>query len=359
VRLMQVDRGFEIERISSVRLNLPAARYANLQQRTEFFRALIEQARAIPGVTYAAVSNMLPLTGEGNNNIVTVEGDTAPVTSRPISDRRLVSEDYFKVMGIPLLSGRIFAPPDNQRMVAVLSAITAARLYPGQDPLGKKLHFGDEHAPLVEVIGIGGDVRGGGLQKDPALTTYLPYWQRDQRDMSLAIRSTVEPSSLANTVRAGIRSLDRDLPVPQVKTMREIVSASVALRQFQLTMVLVFAAIALMLASLGIYGVVSYSVAQRRNELGIRMALGATASELRALVLRQGLPPVAIGLAAGLAGALALGRILQDLLFGVKVADPLTMGIVAATLMAVACVACYVPALRATRTDPLTALRYE
>jgi len=177
--------------------------------------------------------------------------------------------------------------------------------------------------------------------------------------MSLIVRTSMDPSAVAGAVRAEIRRLDPEMPVPQFRSMDEIVSASVAQRRFQLTLVLLFAAIALGLASLGIYGVVSYSVAQRRGELGIRMALGATGPDLRALVLRQGLAPVVIGLAAGLAGALALGRVLSGLLFGISSTDPLTVAVVAAVLLAVGAAACYLPALRATRSDPLVALRYE
>jgi ABC-type antimicrobial peptide transport system permease subunit len=209
------------------------------------------------------------------------------------------------------------------------------------------------------VIGVAGDVSAGSLQKQPNPTVYVPYWQRGQRQWSLTVRTPMDPTSIAGAMRAEIRRLDPELPLPRFRSMDEIVSASVAQRRFQLTLVLLFAAIALGLASLGIYGVVSYSVAQRRGELGIRMALGATGSDLRGLVLRQGLAPVVIGLAAGLAGALALGRVLSGLLFGVSSTDPLTMSVVAAVLLSVGAAACYVPALRATQSDPLVALRYE
>lgn len=191
------------------------------------------------------------------------------------------------------------------------------------------------------------------------MTVYLPYWQRNQSSYSLAIRTAMAPEQMAGAIRAELRKLDPEMPVPAFRTMREIVSASVAQRQFQLTLVLLFAGIALVLASLGIYGVVSYSVEQRREEMGIRMALGATASGLRAMVLRQGLMPVAVGLAVGIAGVVAIGRVLQGLLFGVSATDPLTISIVAAVLLVVSAAACYIPAMRVTRADPLVALRYE
>jgi putative ABC transport system permease protein len=191
------------------------------------------------------------------------------------------------------------------------------------------------------------------------MVVYIAYWQRNQSAYSLAIRTTMEPAQISSAVRGEIRRVDSQMPVPAFRTMRQIVSASVAQRQFQLTLVLLFAAIGLVLASLGIYGVVSYSVEQRRGEMGIRMALGATASGLRAMVLRQGLTPVATGLALGIAGSIAVGRILEGLLFGVSASDPLTIASVAAVLLTVGAAACYVPAARVTRADPLNALRYE
>jgi predicted permease len=358
VHLMQVDRGFEVERITTVDLNLPATRYPGTPQRAEFYRKVLEQTRAIPGVAFAALSNVLPLTGEGNNNMISQEGTTAPLLSRPLADRRLISEDYFRALGIPLVQGSFFDRGDK-RLAAIVSADTAARAWPGQNPLGKRFHMGDADQPLIEVIGVVADIRSSGLQKAPPMTAYLPYWQRDQRDMSLVVRTAMDPAAVAGAVRSAIRQLDSELPVPQFRTMREIVAASVAQRRFQLNMVMAFAAIGLVLASLGIYGVVSYSVEQRRGEMGIRMALGASAGSLRTLVLRQGLAPVAIGLVAGIAASLALGQVLRGLLFGIRLTDPLTLAGVAAVLLAVASLACYVPALRVTRADPLNALRYE
>jgi len=261
-------------------------------------------------------------------------------------------------MGIPLVQGRAFQLND-QRQVAIISAATATRVWPGENALGKLFHFGEPNGPAIEVIGVAADVRANGLQKSPSLTIYLPYWQRADRNMSLAVHTAMDPGSISGAVRGEIRKLDSELPLPRVKTMREIVSASVAQRRFQLNLVMLFAAIGLVLASLGIYGVVSYAVQQRRGEMGIRMALGATASNLRFQVLRQGLGPVLVGLGAGIAATLAIGRLLSGLLFGVSFADPLTIASVAAILFLVAAAACYVPALRITRADPLAALRYE
>ncbi len=357
VRVMHVDKGFEAEHVMSVDLLLPSARYPDFAHRTAFLRELIDAAHGVPGVSAVGVSNMLPLVGEGSNNIVNLEGDTTPPQERPIVDFRMVNEDFFRAMGIPLVAGRAIEARDRDRPVAVISQSMAQHLWPGQDPIGKRFHLGD--APLAEVIGVAGDVHGVTLQKRPNPTTYIPYWQRDRPFTTLIVRAVGDPASIVNAVRSEIHRLDREMPVQEFRTMGEIVSASVAARRFQLSLVLLFAGVALALASLGIYGVVSYSVAQRRGEMGIRMALGATSSDLRSLVLRQGLSPVMIGLICGLLGSLAAGRVLSGMLFGVSSADPLTMGVVAMALTIVAAVACYVPARRAMKSDPLVALRYE
>jgi len=358
-KLMHVDRGFEVERITTVDLNLPSSRYPDVTRRADFLGKLLEAVRTVPGVTGAAVSNILPLAAEGDENIISVPGVTTPMMLRPIAVRRIISEDYFRTMGIPTVAGRIFEPGDPGRNLAIISAETAAQVWPGQNALGHKFSFSGPDGPLLEIVGVVGDVRGDGLQKAPPMTVYLPYWQFRQSSYSLAVRTAVDPAQVSNGVRAEIRKLDSQMPVPAFRTMRQIVSASVAQRQFQLTLVLLFAGIGLVLASLGIYGVVSYSVEQRRGEMGIRLALGATTSGLRAMVLRQGMTPVGIGLAAGIAGALAIGRLLQGLLFGVGAGDPLTIALVTSVLLGVGAAACYVPAARVTRTDPLTALRYE
>jgi predicted permease len=359
VRLLHVDKGFDAERVITVNLNLPVSRYPDTAHSAEFIRRVIEATRVLPGVSAIGVSNLLPLAGEGSNNIINLDGDTTPVMERPIVDFRLINEDFFRAMGISIVQGRAVEPADRGRFVSVISAAAAQRIWPGQNPLGKHYHLGDPSAPSLEVIGVVRDVHAGSLQKQPNPTVYIPYWQRERSLMSLILRTSMDPASIAGAVRAEIRRLDPEMPVPQFQSMDEIVSASVAQRRFQLTLVLLFAAIALGLASLGIYGVVSYTVAQRRNEMGIRMALGATGSDLRTLVLRQGLAPVVIGLAAGLVCAIAAGRVLSGLLFGVSATDPLTMLVVAAVLLMVGAAACYVPSLRATRSDPLAALRYE
>jgi putative ABC transport system permease protein len=302
---------------------------------------------------------MLPLGGEGGNNLIAPEGSRVPLSERALADIRRVNPDYLRTLGIPLRAGRIFGEADGDRKVALVSELTAERIWPGQNPIGKRFRIGGDESPLVEVTGVVGDVHGVSLNRTPSLTVYVPYWQRSWERVALAVKTATAPLAASSAIRAAIREVDPELPVAAFRTMDEIVSESVAQRRFQLALVLLFALAALLLASLGIYGVVAYSVSQRTSEMGIRMALGASLSSIRSLVLRQSLLPVAIGLAIGLAASVALARLLESLLFGVGAADPVTIAGVIAVLAVVAAAAAYLPARRATRVDPLTALRYE
>jgi len=359
VRLASIDRGFDVERVMTVNLSLPPSRYPDMAKRAQFVRRVLDRVKALPGVSAAGMTTAVPLAGQHSTNLVSVEGTTAPVMERPLVEFSSVSSGYFAVIGIPLIEGRIFDEKDGDHGVAVISALTAARVWPGTSAIGKRFRLGGDDRPLLEIVGITGDVRGDQPQAPPNPTVYVPYWQRDRQDVALMVRTRMDPASIASSVRGEIRSMDAQLPVPRFRPMQEIVAAAFGERRFQLELVLLFAVVGLVLASLGIYGVVSYSVAQRRGEMGIRMALGATGPALRRMVLAESLRPVAVGLAGGLAATLALSRILQGLLFGVGVADPATMTGVMIVVLAVAAVACYVPASRMTNANPVTWLRYE
>ena len=359
MNLLHVDKGFETERVFTADLSLPYSRYANHEAEAAFDRALLEKAVAIPGVTSAGVANQLPLAGEGNNNVIMPEGANLPMMDRPLADNREVNPDYFRTMGIRLLEGRVFDEHDRGKPVAVISAMTAARLWPGKSAVGKRLIQGMGHLGPIEVVGVVVDVRGASLNHAPTNTVYVPYWQDSNYKVSLAVRTALPAATVGAAIRAAVRQMDAQMPAPEVRTMEELLAASVAPRRFQMTLVLLFAVAALLLASLGIYGVVSYSVGQRTGEMGIRMALGAQPGAISGMVLRQGIGPVAAGLAVGVASALGLGRLLGSLLFGVKAADPATMAGVVALLAAVAALASWVPARRATRIDPAVALRGE
>jgi predicted permease len=360
VNLIEADKGFSVQQVVTVNLNLPDTRYPGQPERVRFMRALLDSVRTLPGVVSAGVANMLPLSGEGGNNLLTLEGTKVPFAERPLADIRSVNPEYFRTMGIPLERGRIFAEADGERRVVLVSALTAERLWPGENPLGKRLKVGDPDGKFIEVTGVVGDVRSVGLDQAPSMTVYLPYWQRvTWGGPSLAVKTAVSPLAVSSAIRTAIRHIDSELPVPQFQTMEKRVDESVAQRRFQMNLILLFAAAALLLASLGIYCVVSYSVTLRTNEMGIRIALGARGADILKMVVLRAMAPVAFGLGGGLVASLGAGRLLSGMLYGVAAVDPITIASVVVTLGALAALASFLPARRATRVDPVTALRYE
>jgi putative ABC transport system permease protein len=280
-----------------------------------------------------------------------------------IANYRFVSPGYFESMGIPLRQGRAIGPADGNRRVAVISESVAKQIWPGENPVGHTFHPGEESRPLVEVVGVVADIRTVALDELPLLMVYLPSgpamrtW--DGMHASLVVRAALEPASMGTAVRGAIRNADAGVPIVHLRPMGEVVSESVGARRFQMLLAALFAAFALLLAALGIYGVVGYSVAQRRQELGIRLALGARQGHLRNLVLQQGMSPVVLGWAAGVIVALAAGRAIRGLLFGISAQDPVTLAVVTLVVLATSALACYLPARRATKVDPMVALRYE
>ena len=357
--LMHVDEGFNGVRVATVELSLPKTRYADRPQRSDFIEHTLDRLKAIPGVQSAAVSSLLPLTGEGDNNILTVDGTNVPRIERPIAEFRSASPDFFKTLGIPLKDGRIFTEADKSHDVVVISDKVANRLFPGQNALGRKIHLGDETRPPLEIIGVVGDVRGGSLEKPPDMTIYLPYWQRVGFDIFLAAKTNMGKDAVGWSMSRSVQAVDKELPVPPARTMEDVVNISTAQRRFQMNLIVIFAGIAILLTGVGIYSVVSYATSQRINEVGVRFALGATKGNVIWLIVRQGMFPIGIGLLAGLGGALALGRMMQAFLFGVVAHDPVTLTAVILLLAAIGALACYMPARRAAAMDPLRALRYE
>ncbi|MGA3016164.1 MAG: ABC transporter permease [Bryobacteraceae bacterium] len=356
VRLIHVDKGFQTDRAIEIGLGLPGVRYPDAASHVRFVRELLDQVQTLPGVVAAGITNRGPLSGEGSNLSINVEGVNLPAVEQPIVDYRTVTPGFFRAMGVPLLDGRLMAESDRDRPVAVVSAQAARRLWPNQNPIGRRFQLGSD--AWFDVIGISGDVRAS-LHKTPNLTVYLPYWQRDRSDFALVVRTAIDPMTISGALRVAIRRMDPQLVVPQPVTLAEIVDASVRQRRFQLGLVLAFALSALLLAAIGVYGVVSQSVTQRSKEMGIRIALGAPRRHLWGVIARYGLSPVVAGLCAGLGAAAFASRWIDGLLFGVPAIDPLTYLAVAAALLGAASLACYLPARRAARVDPLAALRNE
>jgi predicted permease len=358
VRILNVDQGFRPGNVLTVSLNLSGPKYREGKQRAAFFDRLLPAIRNLPGVESVGLISALPLQGETEVDMITRDDDHRPMFQRPVANYRFISPDYFQALGIPIRRGRAFEASDRNKLAVIVSESTAARIWPGEDAIGKDVRRSDDAEAFAEVVGVVADTRTS-MKGDRPLMVYWPYWRRSQNGAALAVRTAQEPSAAAGAVRGAIWSLDSELPIPEMKTLRRIVYDSVSQRRFQTILLAAFGFSALALAVIGIYGVISYSVNRRRNEIGIRMALGANAGHVRKMVLREGMRPVAVGMVVGIAGALALGRVLQSLLFEMQAGNPLVLGGSALVLGAAAALACFAPARRATRVDPAIALRYD
>jgi putative ABC transport system permease protein len=358
VKLLDVDPGYRAENLLTARISLPP-RYRDNSQRVEFYERLLQRLAALPGVAAVGATSHLPLTGYNMGSTLRVEGRSPLEEERRASvPVARVNPDYFRTMGIGLRAGRLFNDGDTQGApsVALLSETLARRLFPNEDPLGKRLSLAGSS---TTVIGVVSDIRYTGLDGEIEQAVYLSYRQLPRSGMALILHSAVEPSSLAPPLRGAVREIDPGLAVNEVMTMNERLSNSVAARRFHLMLLGGFAALALLLAGIGVYGVISYVTTQRMHEVGIRMALGAQSADVSRLFIRQGMALVSLGVGLGLLGAFALTRVMSSLLFGVGATDPLTFACVALLLSSIALVACYLPARRAARIDPLVALRHE
>jgi predicted permease len=357
VRLTTIDKGFDIERVLAVDVSLPGTKYEKPEDRARFFDRVLDQAKAMPGVEAAAISSYLPLQGESWVDVLKTENDPRPDSQLPAANLRFVSPGLFRTLRIRLLAGRDFEPGDRNRQVVIVSQGLAHKLWPDSSAVvGRRLVDIARH---LEVVGVVGDTRSTSLDKDPVDMLYVPLWQRPQFSSSILVRTAMDPKGIASALRAAVWSADGDVPVPEERTLEQIMSVSVARRRFQTTLVLLFAAAALALAAFGTYGVVSFAVTRRRTEMGIRMALGAGRRSVLLLVLRQGMMPVFAGLAGGALAALWIGRYVSSLLFQVSARDPLAFSLAATVLVVVSMAACWVPARRATRVNPIEALRFD
>jgi putative ABC transport system permease protein len=364
-RLLAVDPGVETESILTVSTNLWKPRYPQGHQILAYQEELLRRIRAVPGVKSAALTNALPLTARNFNNNIYVAGRRN--THRDCAIRP-VSPDYFRTMGVRLLKGRFLSEMDSPTapLAAVINESLARRFWPGAEAIGGQIRVTGDTVGPVTVVGVVADVKHSGLASETPNEIYLPIVQMSEsmidffaRPLKFVIRTAVAPAALVKTVQTIAASVDRDQPLFDVQTMEQILSDSVAQPRFRTLLFGIFGALGLVLAAVGIYGVLFYSVAQRTQEIGVRMALGAQVSDVLGMVLRQGIALAAAGVLAGVGGALALTRLLASFLFGIKPTDVVTFGGVTALVMGVAFAACYFPARRAARVDPMVALRYE
>ena len=352
----------------TMRTELAPNKYPDLARRGAFYDQILERVTALPGVVAAGFSTSVPLEWKGGTNGFYPEGLTLEEAKASglsyDANHRQVTADYLKAIGISLVKGRYFDGNENaQSMPVAIVNQTMARQYWNDDAIGKRMKLGDPASdlPWINIVGIVGDVRQMGVDEPVKAEMYFPFGQiTDQTwyaPRDLVVRTSSEPMSLVGAIRGAIREVDPDQPITNIRTMDEILGEQTAPRQLGMTLLTVFAALALLLAALGIYGVLAYFVVQNTPEIGVRLALGAARGDIIGLVVRKGMLLALTGVGIGLGGTLVLTRLMQSLLFGVNAADPMTFAIVAALLSLVAFAACYVPALRASRLDPMTALR--
>jgi putative ABC transport system permease protein len=364
IRLINVDAGFKPTQVITFNPAPSFTKYKNDPQPTAFTQRVLEQVRAIPGVEAAGAVSDLPLSGSENMGGFSVEGKPEDAANKSkMIDRRGVTSGYFEAIGIPLISGRYFNEFDKTGSsgVIIVSESFARRYLPGEDPLGKRVKLGSASSdrPYLTIVGVVGDVKHTTLVDEARPHLYYPYLQRPQLTMGFVVRSPLNLGTLAPLIREAVWSVDRDAPVENLKPLEQSIIEATAQKRFQMLLLTLFAGLALLLASVGIYGVMSYAVSQRTQELGIRLALGARPGDLMRMILKDGLLVTAGGVAIGIISALALTRVMQALLFEVSATDPLIFILVAVILTGVALVACLAPARRATKVDPMVALRYE
>ncbi|HST23040.1 MAG TPA: ABC transporter permease, partial [Blastocatellia bacterium] len=363
LRLLEVKLGFNPENLMTMQLELPGSKYSEDNRGRVFNRQLLERLEALPGISSVATINWTPMQpGPGDRFIV--EGQPLPPPGQePGASARVVSSNYFHTMSVSLIHGRYFTDRDNETSpnVLIINNTLRNRLYGDQDAIGRRITFGGDEPKTFEIVGVVDDERINALDEEPAALTYRPFLQEPWNKLNLVVRTKSDPESITSAVRSEVQAIDPDLALYSVATMKQLIidTPQAFLRRYPALLMGVFAAVALVLASVGIYGIISYSVSQRTSEIGIRMALGAQRRDIFKLIVGEGLMLILIGIGIGLAAAIGLTRFLSSLLFGVSATDPLTFIVISLILAGVALGACFVPARRATKVNPMVALRYE
>jgi predicted permease len=359
-QLRSVDPGFSPEGILTIRFSLPEIKYKTPAQVVSFYQELVERVRTIPGVKAAGLVNVVPLAGHFSDETFTIEGRPAlPAGQFLDAVVRRADPAYFQAIGIPIRRGRVFMPADrfDQANKAVISEAMAAQIFPNEDPIGKRIRT-TVKGPAYEIVGVVANARQN-LAMPAEPTMYFPILEGNFNFATLTVRASGDPNLLSLPIQKEMRRMDADLPAVTVKTMDDLIGGATSQNRFGLMLIALFACLAVTLAAIGLYGVLAYSIGQRTNEIGLRMALGATTADITGLVVRQGLKPAALGILLGLAAGAAVTRLLESVLFEVSATDPTVLVSVVALLTAVTCAACLAPAWRATRIDPVIALRAE
>ncbi|HYP29657.1 MAG TPA: ABC transporter permease [Blastocatellia bacterium] len=366
VQLLRVDPGFNPQNVVTMTVDIPDSKYPSDEKQREFYRQVLGRIKALPGAETVGAVSELPLGGGEEVDGFIIEGRPVPttLTDMPLGDQRVIDENYFDAMRIPLVSGRNFNERDTVKapLVTIISRGLARRYFPGEDPVGKRIKIdalGRPDIPWTEIVGVVGDVKHSSLDIESRPQYYLPYYQVTFSNMSFVVRTSFEPRGMISAMRDELWAVDKDQPITDLRTMGQYMDNAVSRQRFSVTLLGLFAGLAIILSAVGIYGVVSYSVTQRTHEIGIRMALGARSVDVLRLVVGQGMALTLAGVALGLAAAFALTRIIASLLFGVSASDPFIFAAVPLLLICVAFVASYLPARRAMKLDPMIALRYE
>jgi putative ABC transport system permease protein len=364
MRLQQFEFGFNPDNLLTMRVQLPGSKYRDGKQVVAFYQQLLERMETVPGVQSAGTISSVFITDTPNSTNFSIEGRPVPVGAEQIEvPLDSVSPSYFKVMGIPLLRGREFDNRDAEGATpaVIINDTFARRFFAGEDPIGKRFVYGspDPKNPWITIVGVVGDMRRTGFDRAVRPETFLPEAQNPDNALTIVARTATDPAGFAGALRNEVWSIDKDQSVYDIKTMHQTLSEMMSQRRFNMLLLGLFAAVALTLAAVGIYGVISYSVTQRSHEIGIRIALGAQSRDVLKMVVGQGMMLAGIGVSIGLIAAFALTQLMSSLLFGVRAADPVTFALISFLLIGVALVACLVPARRATRVDPMVALRYE
>jgi putative ABC transport system permease protein len=365
-RLLAVDPGFKTDHVLTAFVSLPVSKYSNHDQEVTFFDRLIERLRNVPGVSAAGVVTDIPLFGGGSTGFDVEGRPPAPPGQRAMTDYRIISPDYFAAMGMRLLRGRAFSPRDNEAApgVVIINETLATRFFAGEDPIGKRLDMSGAPNDPREIVGVVADVRNYGVDAEVKPEAYVPLFQSAPGYLSsitsaltIVLRSTIEPTALGQTIREQVQALDKDQPVSELKTMESYLAESMAQRRFNMLLLAVFAGLALVLAAVGIYGVIAYTVTQRTHEMGIRIALGARGGDILRLVFSNAMATTVIGIVIGVGAAFGLTPLLRSLLYQVTATDPVVFAAIPLLLLIVAAIATYLPARRAMKVNPITALR--